>query len=100
MQIQDMKGREMDHLSQRVQKRSSSCLVLIGLAFMLCCPGRAFAATDAVQPGELIIERPTLISLGFEWRLQGDSNGNATCTVHYREKGTDTWTQCNTSPAI
>ncbi len=44
-------------------------------------------AEEMTTPGELILERPTLISLGFEWRIAGDENGNATCKVQYRKKG-------------
>ena len=51
--------------------------------------------TQATQPaatvGELIIERPTLICLGFEWRVQGDENYNAAVSVRFRRKGTTEW---------
>ena len=46
---------------------------------------------DSATPGELKLERPTLTSLGFEWRIQGDANGNALGKVAYRKKGTDAW---------
>jgi hypothetical protein len=45
------------------------------------------AAADGVQPGELILERPTLRSLGCEWRFTGDDNGNAQVAVRVREAG-------------
>ena len=32
---------------------------------------------NAVVPGELLTEPPTLINLGFEWLIQGDENRNA-----------------------
>ena len=32
---------------------------------------------NAVVPGELFTEPPTLINLGFEWLIQGDDNRNA-----------------------
>jgi hypothetical protein len=48
-------------------------------------------ADDAVRPGELIVERPTLICFGFEWRVAGDANGNATAKVQYRPKGYAEW---------
>ena len=35
------------------------------------------ASPDAVVPGELVIEPPTLINLGFEWFIEGDDNRNA-----------------------
>jgi hypothetical protein len=34
-------------------------------------------AEDAVQAGEFIVEPPTLICLGFEWKITGDDNRNA-----------------------
>ena len=49
------------------------------------------ATQAAVTSGELIIERPTLICLGFEWRIQGDENYNATVSVRYRKRGTAEW---------
>jgi hypothetical protein len=50
---------------------------------LLLSTGAVFAG-NAARGGVLIVERPTLISLGFEWRIDGDSNGNATCAVQYR----------------
>ncbi len=51
-------------------------------------------AEDTVRPGELIIERPTLHSLGFEWLIEGDDNQNAMATVHYRKAGEQEWRAC------
>ena len=53
----------------------------------------AFAATDTVSPGKFTIERPTLICLGFEWRIAGDENRNSTVEVKYRKVGADRWTE-------
>ncbi len=41
-----------------------------------------------VTPGELVIEPATLINLGFEWFIQGDTNRNAVVQVSYRKAGT------------
>ena len=46
---------------------------------------------EAVVPGELVVEPPTLINLGFEWFIQGDSNRNAVVTASYRKQGSGTW---------
>ena len=43
--------------------------------------------SNAVVPGELFTEPPTLINLGFEWLIQGDDNRNASVAVWYRETG-------------
>jgi hypothetical protein len=48
-------------------------------------------AADAVIPGRFTIERPTLICLGFEWRISGDDNRNATVEVSYRKAGENAW---------
>ena len=45
--------------------------------------------------GELVIEPPTLINLGFEWLIQGDDNRNAAVQVSYRQPGEAAW-----SPAL
>ena len=42
---------------------------------------------EMVTPGELLIEPATLINLGFEWFIQGDSNRNAVVEVSYRKTG-------------
>lgn len=64
-------------------------------------PGRGAAPTagslatptvaNAVTPGRFIIERPTLISAGFEWMIEGDVNRNAKVEVSFRKKGETTW---------
>jgi hypothetical protein len=44
-----------------------------------------------VTPGEFLIEHPTLINLGFEWRIDGDANRNASVEVSYRKQGDTAW---------
>src|SRR5882757_9682685 len=46
---------------------------------------------NAVKAGELVIDSPTLINLGFEWLIQGDDNRNAKVEVSYRKKGGKGW---------
>ncbi len=46
---------------------------------------------NAVIPGEFIVEPATLICFGFEWKIQGDANRNATVAVEYRKKGAEAW---------
>ncbi len=48
---------------------------------------------DAVNPGRFVIERPTLICLGFEWAISGDDNRNSTVEVSYRKSGETGWKQ-------
>ncbi len=44
-----------------------------------------------VTPGRFLIERPTLICLGFEWEISGDDNRNATVELAYRKTGETAW---------
>ena len=44
-----------------------------------------------MTPGELVVDHPTLINLGFEWIIQGDDNRNAQVTVSYRRQGQTEW---------
>jgi hypothetical protein len=54
-----------------------------------------FASMIAAQNGTVaqrfVVEPPTLISLGFEWRIDGDDNRNAQVAVSYRRKGERVW---------
>ncbi len=49
------------------------------------------SAADKTIIKEFITEPPTLLSLGFEWRIDGDDNRNATVAVSYRKKGETAW---------
>jgi hypothetical protein len=60
---------------------------------MLCLSAAPAAAADRTTVGELVVEPPTLISLGFEWLIEGDDNRNATVAVSYRRKGEPQWTE-------
>jgi len=62
----------------------------------LCALGATpAAAATGVIAGELVVEPPTLINLGFEWLVTGDDNRNAKVEVAYRKKGSSAW-----SPAM
>ena len=63
-------------------------------AFALALGQAAFAApSNAVRAGAFTVERPTLVSLGFEWRIEGDDNRNARVEVSYRRQGESAWRQ-------
>jgi len=60
------------------------------------CPLQKLPATfsggvDATTAGDLTVERPTLISLGLDWRITGDENRNAQVALAYRRKGETAW---------
>ena len=48
-------------------------------------------AENATSAGELVVEPPTLICLGFEWTIGGDANRNATVDLRYRRSGDEGW---------
>jgi Chondroitinase B/FlgD Ig-like domain len=50
----------------------------------------AFAQSSEVLPGQLSAVA-TIRCVGLEWKVEGDTNGNATANVKFRETGTDTW---------
>jgi hypothetical protein len=41
--------------------------------------------------GEFVVEPSTLVSLGFEWKVSGDDNRNASVDVTYRKVGDPQW---------
>jgi hypothetical protein len=49
------------------------------------------AGAARVTPGDLVIDPPTLINLGFEWLIEGDANRNASVDVSFRKVGETTW---------
>jgi hypothetical protein len=55
-------------------------------------PARGSGGVSSMtQAGGFWTEPPTLVSLGFEWRIAGDANANATVDVSYRRKGEHAW---------
>lgn len=56
----------------------------------LTAPGQA-QSSAGVTSGDFIVERPTLLSLGFEWKVSGDANRNAAVAVTWRKKGATAW---------
>lgn len=59
----------------------------------IASPSSPFESNDpnAVVPGELFVEPPTLINLGFELLIQGDANHNASVAVSFRRQGATQW---------
>jgi hypothetical protein len=66
-----------------------SAFLRLALLGMITLSG--ISAADKVTAGEFYAERPTLISLGFEWKIDGDDNRNSSVAVSYRKKGEQTW---------
>lgn len=68
-------------------------MISVVFLFLLGLSGFGGANTELaknpnkVKPGKFVVEPPTLISLGFEWYIEGDDNRDATVEVWYRKKG-------------
>ena len=68
--------------------------VLLLSVFPQAWPVRGQSANqNAAVTGEFTVERPTLMSAGFDWNIQGDDNRTATVEVTYRKAGTQAWKQ-------
>ncbi len=68
-------------------------LLVIAAPVLLLQTSQAQTVPKALQTqaGEFIVEPPTLICAGFEWKIYGDENRNAQVTVSYRVAGTEEW---------
>lgn len=49
------------------------------------------AARNSTLPGRFHVEHSTLLNLGFEWAIEGDSNRNAIVEVRFRKAGMEPW---------
>src|SRR5262244_3482432 len=65
-------------------------LLLAVAAATMLIPSRA-SAQKPTAAGEFTVEPPTLLSLGFDWKITGDDNRNASVDVSYRRKGETVW---------
>ncbi len=65
-----------------------SRVALVALLLLIASRAQAQTATTA---GEFSIEPPTLLSIGFDWKITGDDNRNAQVEVSYRKKGETAW---------
>src|SRR5437868_4543207 len=65
---------------------------IAGVLLLLTTIGLAHAE-NRTTTGELLVEPPTLIALGFEWSIQGDDNRNARVGIEYRKKGAAKWSK-------
>ena len=48
---------------------------------------------NKTKTDQFIVEPPTLVCAGFQWKISGDANRNARVDVHFRRKGVSQWSQ-------
>jgi hypothetical protein len=53
--------------------------------------GFCLHAQNATTAGQFSVEPPTLVSLGFEWKISGDDNRTSKVETLYRKKGEAQW---------
>ena len=82
----------IDRLKSESEMRKSifTLLCIVMIPFLLSAVVFS-AGNNKVYSGEFIIEPPTLMSLGFEWYIDGDDNRNTDVLVRYRMRGTTDW---------
>jgi hypothetical protein len=71
--------------------RQGRCVSLLALAAVTALTATTARAADRVAAKEFYVEPPTLVSLGFEWQIDGDDNRNSAVAVSYRKKGEAAW---------
>jgi hypothetical protein len=77
---------------RRAIKATQWPMLLIGALSLLTTNVEAAPVKSlAVTPGEIVIDPPTLINLGFEWPITGDDNRNSKVEVSFRKKGAAEW---------
>ncbi len=75
---------------QKMYTRRTECTTVAVCVAMLAVSLPVYGG-NAVVPGRLLVDPPTLICLSFQWHFEGDQNGNATCGVEFREVGQTEW---------
>jgi hypothetical protein len=73
-----------------IRMSSAGVLRIAAAAILSMAAVRAYAQTSTTA-GDFSIEPPTLLSLGFDWKVTGDDNRNASVDVSYRKKGETAW---------
>src|SRR5688572_26637903 len=93
--------RSLSRRSQWRRRKDRPTSLIAGLVLLLASAlidarqvpaSSALRNPNATTAGELVVEPPTLINLGFEWFIQGDANRNAAVQVSFRRQGTAGWT--------
>lgn len=68
------------------------CKRLLGPTLVLASFSASAQPGDLVaQPGALVLEPPTTGALGLEWRIEGDTNRNASVTLAWQRAGETQW---------
>ena len=69
----------------------SECPVWLAVSFVVALIAQPAGAQTSTTSLEFSVEPPTLLSLGFDWKISGDDNRNAQVDLTYRKKGDAVW---------
>src|SRR6266851_7862852 len=89
----------MAHNDYSLANSMNTTRMRVSLSVLCLCLSLSSAAAPVrekgvkTKAGEFVIDPPTLINLGFEWVIEGDSNRNAKVEVSYRKQGEAQWKQ-------
>jgi len=64
---------------------------VLAAALLAVIPTLAQTTGAVAQPGAAMVEPPTVGALGVEWRIEGDSNRNASVALAWRRTGETAW---------
>jgi len=85
-------------MRRRIAARGLVAVAVVAACGALAAPAsaqtlltKAWTKAPGTTAGRLIVERPTLLSLGFEWMIEGDANVNAKVDVEFRKTGQAAW---------
>ena len=71
-------------MGYHMKKLAAALILLLG-------SGSIAIAANSISTGEVIVDPPTLIALGFAWPVDGDDNRDARVSIRYRRKGETEW---------
>jgi hypothetical protein len=72
-------------------RKATGCILAMGAYVLFSFTAVAQEAKYATVTGDVFVEAPTLIALGFEWYIDGDDNRNARVDVAYRPEDESRW---------
>ena len=72
-------------------ERSWRMKTYLAFALLILMAPSLGLAVSSTTPGELIVDPPTLMALGFAWSIDGDDNRNARVSISFRVKGGTVW---------
>ncbi len=71
--------------------RNGSVIAALGMILFAVAAAGGQDPEMVVRPGDAVVEPPTTSALGVEWRVEADSNRNASVALAWRRAGEPAW---------